>query len=92
MTCWDESISMAPMPTYQLSHRHTPEECAVAFAAWKGFTSPLRQQPVLSSCTTGGHQLWWTVEAADPQAALALLPNYVASRTEVVEVGEVPVP
>ena len=80
------------MPIYQLYHRHAAEECPVAFAAWKGFNSPLRWQPVLSSCTTGGHQLWWTVEASDPAAALALLPAYVAARTEVAEVGEIPVP
>ena len=80
------------MAAYLLYHRHAPAECPVAFAAWKGFGSPLRRQPVLSSCTTGGHQLWWTVEASDPEAALGLLPAYVASRTEVIQVGEVPIP
>jgi hypothetical protein len=64
----------------------------VAFAAWRGFVSPLRHEPVTSSCTTGGHQIWWAVDAADAAAALALLPGYVAARTEAVEVEQVTVP
>jgi hypothetical protein len=41
---------------------------------------------------TGGHQLWWTVEAPDAASALALLPPYVAERTAVEPVTAVPLP
>lgn len=80
------------MPTFVLSHRHRPEECAIAIAAWKAFPSPLRRGRPLGSCATGGHGLWWTVEAADVAAALAQLPTYVAERTVAEEVREVPIP
>jgi hypothetical protein len=80
------------MTRYMLSHRHLPEECRTAFAAWHGFDSPLRHQPALASCEQGGHELWWTVESAGAEAALALLPAFVADRTEVNEVREVPIP
>jgi hypothetical protein len=36
--------------------------------------------------------MWWAVEAADRSAALAQLPPYVADRTVVDEVREVPIP
>lgn len=80
------------MATFVLAHRHKPEECAVAIAAWKGFASPLRHGRPLGSCANGGHGVWWTVEAASPEAALALLPCYVARRTVAEEVREVPLP
>lgn len=80
------------MPSYVLLHRHDPLECPVVFAAWKGFDSPLRRRPVASSCGSGDHRLWWTVEALDPAAALGHLPPYVAARTEATEVREVIVP
>jgi hypothetical protein len=80
------------VPTYVLSHQHRAEECRIAFAAWRGFSSALRGRPVLGSCPTGGHRLWWIVEAADSTAALAQLPPYVASRTVVEPVQEVPIP
>lgn len=86
------------MATFVLIHRHSPDACTVAFAAWKGFESPLRGELALSSCAQskgakdGEHLICWTVEAADRDAALALLPNYVADRTEVTEAGEVPIP
>jgi hypothetical protein len=72
--------------TFVLCHRHEPSECRIAFAAWRGFPSPLRAEPALSSCTVGGHQLWWFVEAADADGALAMLPAYVATRTSAAEV------
>ncbi len=74
------------MATFVLCHRHEPSECRIAFAAWRGFASPLRVEPALSSCTVGGHQLWWVVEAADVAGALAMLPTYVATRTSAAEV------
>jgi hypothetical protein len=80
------------VPTYQLTHQHAPEECRVAFAAWRGFDSPLRRRRTLASCADGGHQIWWTVEADDPAAALAQLPPYVAERTQLAAVSEVPIP
>ena len=75
-----------------LSHRHDPGECRVVFAAWKGFDSPLRGRETTGSCDRGGHALWWTVEAADADAALGHLPPYVAARTEASEVSAVRVP
>jgi hypothetical protein len=80
------------MAMFLLCHGHDPSECRFAYAAWKGFTSPLRHRPALATCASGGHRLWWRVEAPDPVAALAQLPGFVADRTEVVEVGEVPIP
>lgn len=80
------------MAEYLLHHRHEPRECAVAFAAWKGHQSPLRSRPTLASCRSGGHEIWWTVEAGDPPAALGYLPHFVAERTEAIEVNEVLIP
>jgi hypothetical protein len=80
------------MPRYLLAHRHDAHECGSAFAAWKGFDSPLRRSPTTGSCADGGHALWWTVEARDEQDALAQLPPYIARRTEVAKVSEVQIP
>jgi hypothetical protein len=80
------------MPNFLLHHRHEPSECAAAFAAWAGFTSPLRHTPAPSTCLAGGHAIWWRVQAADVAAALALLPRYVAERTVPTEVREVEIP
>ena len=80
------------MPLFLLHHRHEAAECAAAFAAWRGFDSPLRRHFVPSTCLAGGHSLWWRVEAADPAGALALLPAYVADRTVPIEVREVRIP
>jgi hypothetical protein len=40
----------------------------------------------------GGHAIWWRVEARDLVEALALVPAYVATRTEPVEVRDVQIP
>ena len=80
------------MPRFMLSHTHTADECRHAFAAWRGVDSPLRHRPTVSSCTEGGHRVWWTVDATDARAALAQLPGYVAERTEAVQIEEVPIP
>jgi hypothetical protein len=80
------------MPTFHLTHRHAPAECRIAFAAWKGFDSPLRHRPTLGSCAKGGHRVFWVVEAGTAEEALAQLPPYVACRTEVSEVSEVEIP
>jgi hypothetical protein len=79
------------MPTFILTHRHAPQECGVAAAAWKGFESPLRHGRPFGSCATGGHRIWWTVEATDMVAALGQLPRFVAERTVAEEVREVPI-
>ena len=53
---------------------------------------PLRHQPTLASCRSGGHAIWWTVEAATETDALGLLPTYVAERTTATSVSEVQIP
>ena len=80
------------MARYVLQHRHEPRECGVAFASFKGHASPLRHQATLASCRTGGHTIWWTVEANSEADALRLLPRYVAERTTVTRVSEVEIP
>jgi hypothetical protein len=80
------------MPYFLLQHRHTPAECAAAFAAWTGFQSPLRHGSAASTCLAGGHGLWWRVQAMDAAAALAMLPLFVARRTTPIEVREIEIP
>jgi hypothetical protein len=80
------------MSRYLLHHRHEPHECAVVFASFKGHESPLRRKPTLGSCRSGGHGIWWTVEAASEEDALALLPFYVAERTTATTVRAVEIP
>ena len=80
------------MATFVLHHSHDPAECRAAFAAWRGFDSPLRGRTTVASCRQGGHELWWTVEAVNEDAALAQLPPYVGTRTHAIEVSEVAVP
>jgi hypothetical protein len=80
------------MPPFLLRHHHTPGECAAAFAAWQGYDSPLRGRSAASTCLAGGHAVWWRVEAANGQAALALLPPYVAHRTHAIAVRDVQIP
>jgi hypothetical protein len=80
------------MPRFLLQHRHEPSECGAAYAAWKGFSSPLRHAAALASCLQGGHAIWWEVEALDARTALELLPPYVAARTTALAVSEVPIP
>lgn len=80
------------MPHFVLTHSHAPHECRIAIASWKAYASPLRHGRPFGSCATGGHRLWWTVEAEDGAAALAKLPPYVARRTVAEEVREVSIP
>jgi hypothetical protein len=80
------------MSRYLLQHRHEPQECGVVFASFKGHESPLRHRPTLASCRSGGHAIWWTVDAATTEEALRLLPFYVAKRTTVTAVSEVKIP
>jgi hypothetical protein len=80
------------VPTFVLNHRHEPRECRSAFAAWHGFESPLRRTSAAASCIRGDHRIFWTVQAGDESAALALLPPFLAERTDVSEVAEVRIP
>jgi hypothetical protein len=80
------------MSRYVLQHHHEPRQCGVVFASFKGHQSPLRHRATLASCRSGGHSIWWEVEAESREAALALLPTYVAERTTVARVNEVEIP
>ena len=82
---------------FMLEHRHRPGECRVAFAAWRGFDSPLRHTVTPGSCAASAedadaHRIWWTVDAPDERTAVAHLPPWVADRTEVERVGDVAIP
>ena len=80
------------MAHYLLHHHHEAHECGTVFASFKGHDSPLRHLPTLASCRSGGHAIWWTVEASSEADALALLPEYVARRTTAARVSEVQIP
>jgi hypothetical protein len=80
------------MPRFLLHHCHEPSDCGAVFTSFKGHQSPLRRQPTLGSCRSGGHAIWWTVEAANEEEALALLPVYVAKRTTATAVSQVEIP
>lgn len=80
------------MARFLVHHRHEPHQCGIAFAAFKGHDSPLRHRAALASCPTGGHAIWWAVEAASEDDALRQLPFYVAQRSTVTQVAEVDIP
>jgi hypothetical protein len=80
------------MPRFLVHHRHEPHQCGIAFAAFKGHDSPLRHHAALASCLSGGHAIWWAVEATTDAEALALLPFFVAQRSTVMPVSEVVIP
>lgn len=80
------------MSCYLLHHCHEPNECGVVFAAFRGHQSPLRHRATLASCRSGGHAIWWTVQADSEDDALALLPFFVAERTSATRVSEVEIP
>jgi hypothetical protein len=80
------------MSRFVLHHRHEAHECGVVFASFKGHKSPLRRQATLASCRSGGHEIWWTVDAASEADALALLPSFVAERTTAANVTRVDIP
>ena len=85
------------MPRFMLVHQHGPCECRVAFAAWRGFDSPLRHSVAAGSCVACAgvaetHRIWWTIEAADESAAFAHLPPWVADRTQAERVSDVTIP
>jgi hypothetical protein len=80
------------MSRYLLHHRHTPDECGVAFASFKGHVSPRRHRATLASCRSGGHAIWWTLDADNEEDALRLLPFYLAERTTITCVSELEIP
>jgi hypothetical protein len=80
------------MPRFVLHHRHEASECGVVFASFRGHDSPLRRRRTLASCRSGGHAIWWTVDADSEAEALALLPPYVAERTTAAGVSAVDIP
>ena len=86
------AATLLSMPMFLLHHQHRPAECEAAFAAWQGFDSPLRRHLAACTCLDGGHGLWWRVEAPTREAALALLPPYIARRTEAIAVRDVQIP
>lgn len=86
------AVTMPSMPEFILHHRHEADDCAAAFAAWRGFASPLRGRSTTSSCLAGGHDVWWRVTASGAPAALALLPQFVAERTRIARVRNVLIP
>jgi hypothetical protein len=80
------------MSRFLVHHRHEPHECGIAFASFKGHESPLRHRAALASCLTGGHAIWWTVDAAEERDALRQLPFFVAQRSTVTRVRDVVIP
>lgn len=64
----------------------------MVFASFKGHESRLRHKPTLASCRSGGHEIWWTIDAVSEEDALRLLPFYVAERTKITRVSEVQIP
>jgi hypothetical protein len=80
------------MARFLLHHHHEAHECGVVFASFKGHDSRLRHQSALASCASGGHTIWWVVDAESEAGALALLPFYVAERATVSRVSEVQIP
>jgi hypothetical protein len=88
----DSPGTMIGMPRFLLLHRHQPNECACAWAAWNGVDSPLRGLEVSCTCLHGRHRVWWEVDADTAEAALALLPAYVAQRTRALPVRRVLTP
>jgi hypothetical protein len=84
--------NLSVMPRFLIHHSHEPHECGVVFAAFRGHGSPLRHRATLASCRSGGHAIWWTVQADSESDARALLPFYVAERTTATRVSEVEIP
>jgi len=83
---------MVAMTRFLLSHSHRESECETAFAAWADVNSPLRGEVAAAGCAHGDHRVFWWAEAADAEAALALLPDYVAARTLAIPVRDVVTP
>jgi hypothetical protein len=83
---------LVPVPRFLLHNRHAADDCGVVFAAFQGFSSPLRHTAALASCRGGGHEIWWQTAAEDADAALRQLPRYVAATSTATRVDDVDVP
>ena len=92
MSALPSAAQAGSVPRYLLQHRHEAHQCGVVFAAFKGHDSILRRQTTVASCRSGGHEIWWTVDAASEPDALALLPYYVAQRTTATQVSDIEIP
>ena len=77
---------------YLLHHQHGRRSAASCSPPSRGSESALRHQQTLASCAFGGHAIWWVVEAASEEDALALLPFYVAERATATRVSPVEIP
>ena len=66
----------------------------MAYAAFKDHDSTLRHRSAIAPLTrhSSTDVTWWSVEAADEDEALALLPFFVAQRSAVTHVREVAIP
>jgi hypothetical protein len=80
------------MPQFMLEHRHSAAECGAVFAAFNASDSPLRHKSTTASCHYGGHRIWWEIEAATEDEAIARLPSYVADRTTATLVRPTEIP
>jgi hypothetical protein len=86
------AVRVVIMKRFLLHHEHEASQCGVAFAAWRGFPSRLRHGTAIATCPDGGHEIWFLVEAAAPGDALRQLPPFLAVRTQVIAVHDVPIP
>ena len=80
------------MARYGLHQRHEARLWGVAYAAFTGVAPPLRRRPVVASCLSGGHEMWWLVEAGSSDEALAQLPHFLATRATAIPITEVQIP
>lgn len=80
------------MAFFLLHSRHDEAECPAAYAAWRGFDSPLRHTAPYASCLWGGHEVWWETEAEDERTALRQLPPFVAERARAIRVTKAQLP
>ena len=80
------------MPRFLIHHRHAAARVRRRVRGLPGPREPAPPPPTLASCASGGHAIWWTVEAATEADALALLPFFVAERSTVAAVSEVEIP
>jgi hypothetical protein len=85
-------VDAGRVPQFMLHHRHEPAECGVVFASFKAFESPLGDVAAVASCSFGGHEIWWQVEAGTKDEALDFLPEYVAERSTATRIKAVLVP
>lgn len=73
------------MPEYFLHLVHRPGQCQEISEAWRASDAPsaLKGHDFFSYCRSGDHGGFIAVEAASPEAALALLPALLRPTTRV---------